>query len=52
MEIPRAYATFFRHSGSKDDLMLDIFQNVGRDLDAIVGQHGQERFANEGLWSI
>jgi AcrR family transcriptional regulator len=43
------YATFFRHYGSRDDLMLDIFQIVGRDLEALAGRHGEEHFANEGL---
>ncbi len=42
------YATFFRHYESKDDLMLDIFSNIARELEAMGGQHSREYFEQEG----
>lgn len=42
------YATFYRHYGSKDDLMLAIFNEVTSDLElSAVGQGGQF-FEREG----
>lgn len=43
------YATFFRHYDSKDDLMLDIFQTIAADLEAVAGEHGASFFEQEGL---
>ncbi len=43
------YATFFRHYGSKDDLMLDIFQSVAHTLESMAGGHGGDFFEKEGL---
>ncbi len=42
------YATFFRHYESKDDLMLDVFLNIARELEAMGGQHSQDYFEQEG----
>ena len=42
------YATFFRHYGSKDDLMLDIFQNIASDLETLAGRHSTTFFEQEG----
>ncbi len=43
------YATFFRHYGGKDDLMLQIFHDMTNDLEATAGEHGDNFFKNEGL---
>ena len=42
------YATFFRHYASKDDLMLDVFEDIVRDLEALAGAHGTPFFQSEG----
>jgi AcrR family transcriptional regulator len=42
------YATFFRHYDGKDALMLDVFQNIARDLEALAGEHGTDFFKQEG----
>ncbi len=42
------YATFFRHYGSKDDLMLEAFQDVTTELEAMAGQQEAEFFQAEG----
>jgi len=42
------YATFFRHYASKDELMLDVFQEIVRDLESMAGQRGGQYFQAEG----
>jgi AcrR family transcriptional regulator len=43
------YATFFRHYGSKDDLMLDIFHNLANGLESMGREHDGAFFEEEGL---
>lgn len=43
------YATFFRHFESKDELMLQIFQDMADDLEATAAKHGDNFFKNEGV---
>ncbi len=42
------YATFFRHYAGKDDLLLELFQDVTRELEALAREHGGEFFQTEG----
>ena len=42
------YATFFRHYGSKDDLLLELFQDVTQALEALAREHGVAFFQTEG----
>ena len=42
------YATFFRHYSGKDELMLEVFQDVARGLEAMAGAHGSDFFQTEG----
>ena len=42
------YATFFRHYASKDDLMLDVFQDITDGLESLAGTHAGEFFQTEG----
>ena len=43
-----SYATFFRHYASKDELMLELFQDVTRELEAMARPHEDEFFRTEG----
>ncbi|HVM70493.1 MAG TPA: TetR/AcrR family transcriptional regulator [Anaerolineales bacterium] len=42
------YATFFRHYNSKDDLMLEIFDNVTKGLEMPDNQSSPDRLFHEG----
>jgi AcrR family transcriptional regulator len=42
------YATFFRHYDSKDELMMEIFTEIIKDLEALPDQHGDNYFEQEG----
>jgi AcrR family transcriptional regulator len=42
------YATFYRHYGCKDDLMLAIFNEVTSDLELTAGEQGGQFFEREG----
>jgi len=42
------YATFFRHYKSKDELMLEIFNNVTRSLETPGREGDPDYFRNEG----
>jgi AcrR family transcriptional regulator len=42
------YATFFRHYDSKDDLLLELFDQVTQSLETPAGGFNEDHFRNEG----
>ena len=42
------YATFFRHYGGKDDLMLEIFTEIIAELESLPNSHTDRYFEQEG----
>ena len=44
------YATFYRHYGSKDDLMLEVIDEITEDLESSASDQGKDYFVQEGIF--
>ena len=42
------YATFFRHYDGKDNLMLEVFDDIVQELESLLDRRGGEFFEQEG----